>query len=161
MAYRDVEPVLMLGPDPTGTLPALLELHDQADKLSGQLGGLERWLREIESHTRPREVVYSNSTSNALEASRIVKSGKTRLYGFSGTNTNAAAQFILAFDRTAVPSNGAVPVFVMRAAASSDFWVSWTPGWRNFADGCILCNSSTAATLTIGSADCWFDAQYL
>jgi len=150
----------MLAPDPTGTLPALLALADQADKLSGQLGGIERWLREIAEHTAPREVTYDNSTSNALESSRVVKSGKTRLYGFSGTNTKAAAQFILAFDATTIPANGAVPKFVMTAAASSDFWVSWTPGWRDFRDGCILCNSSTAATLTIGSADCWFDAQY-
>ena len=151
----------MLSPDPTGTLPALLALHDGADKLSGQLGGLERWLRIIAEHVEPREIVYDNSTSNALESSRVVKSGKARLYGFSGTNTKASAQFILAFDTNTVPANGAVPKFVMTAAASSDFWVSWTPGWRNFSDGCVLCNSSTAATLTIGSADCWFDAQYL
>jgi len=139
----------------------LMELRAEADKLSGQIGGLERWLREIAEHVKPRNVVYSNSTSNALESSRIVKSGATRLYGFSGTNTKASAQFILAFDATAIPANGAVPKFVMTAAASSDFWVSWTPGWRDFPDGCVLCNSSTAATLTIGSADCWFDAQYL
>ena len=151
----------MYAPDPTGTLPALMALHDDADKLSGQLGGIERWLREIAENTCPREVVYDNSTSNQLEASRVVKSGKTRLFGFSGTNTKASAQFILAFDATTIPQAGAVPKFVMTAAASSDFWVSWTPGWRDFSDGCVLCNSSTAATLTIGAADCWFDAQYL
>ena len=151
----------MLAPDPTGMLPALLALHDDGAKLSGMIGGLERWLRTIAENTEPREVVYSNSTSNQLENARVVKSGKCRLYGFSGTNTKASAQFILAFDATAIPANGAVPKFVMTAAASSDFWVSWTPAWRDFPDGCILCNSSTAATLTIGSADCWFDAQYL
>lgn len=150
----------MPGPDPTGTLPALLDLHHDADKLSGQLGAIERLLLLIADRVEPREIVYDNSTSNALESSRIVKSGRTRLYGFSGTNTKASAQFILAFDGTAVPVNGAVPKFVMTAQASSDFWVSWTPGWRNFSDGCVLCNSSTAASLTIGSADCWFDAQY-
>ena len=150
----------MLAPDPTGTLPAILQLSDAADKLSGQLGGIERWLRCIADYLEPREQVYDNSTSNALENARIVKSGRTKLFGFSGTNTKASAQFILAFDATALPANGSVPKFVMTAAASSDFWVSWTPAWRNFSDGCVLCNSSTAATLTIGSADCWFDAQY-
>ena len=150
----------MLAPDPTGTLPALLELHEDADKLSGQLGGLERWLRTIAEYLEPQAIRYDNSTSNALENSRVVKAGACRLFGFSGTNTLAAAQFILAFNRTTVPSNGAVPVFVMTAAASSDFWVSWTPAWRDFNEGCILCNSSTAATLTIGAANCWFDAQY-
>lgn len=150
----------MLAPDPTGTLPALLDLAAQADKLSGQLGGIERWLRFIAENTEPRTPVYPNSTSQKLESARVVNSGRTQLYGFAGTNTKASAQFILAFDANAIPANGAVPVFVLTAAASSDFWVSWAPAWRNFAEGVVLCNSSTAATLTIGSADCWFDAQY-
>lgn len=150
----------MLAPDPTGTLPALLALSDAADKLSGQLGGLERWLRIIAENTDPPVVYYPNSTSQKLENVRVVNSGATRLYGFAGTNTKASAQFILAFDANAIPSAGAVPVFVLTAAASSDFWVSWTPAWRNFSEGVVLCNSSTSSTLTIGSADCWFDAQY-
>lgn len=150
----------MLAPDPTGTLPALLDLHADADKLSGQLGGLERWLRMIHDALTVPEEEQDNSTSNQLENSRIVRAGQTRLWGFSGTNTKASSQFILAFDAASVPSNGAVPKFVMTAQASSDFWVSWTPGYRRFFDGVVLCNSSTSATLTIGSADCWFDAQY-
>lgn len=150
----------MIAPDPTGTLPAILQLSDAADKLSGQLGGIERWLRIIAEHVEPRTPRYPNSTSQKLENSRTVNSGATQLYGFAGTNTKASSQFILAFDATSVPANGAVPVFVLTAAASSDFWVSWAPAWRNFTEGVILCNSSTASTLTIGSADCWFDAQY-
>lgn len=150
----------MLAPDPTGTLPAILELRDAADKLSGQLGGLERWLRIIADNTAPVVPSYPNSTSQKLENSRVVNSGRTQLYGFAGTNTKASSQFILAFDASAIPSNGAVPVFTLTAAASSDFWVSWAPAWRNFQEGVVLCNSSTLATLTIGSADCWFDAQY-
>ena len=150
----------MTGVDPSGMLPALMDLHDDADKLSGQLGGIERWLRCIAEYLEPEDIVYPNSTSQVLENSRVVNSGRTRLYGFAGTNTKASAQFILAFNRTSVPANGAVPDFVLTAQASSDFWVSWTPAWRNFGDGVVLCNSSTAATLTIGSADCFFDAQY-
>lgn len=162
VADRSAKPVLaMLAPDPTGTLPALRELHDQADKLSGQLGGLERWLREIESHTRPREVIFSNSTSVKLGSSLVVKSGSGRLFGVSGFNSNAAAQFILGFDATAIPANGTVPQFVMKAPASDNFWSSWAPNWRDFRDGWVFANSSTSSTLTIGSADCWFDAQYL
>lgn len=150
----------MLAPDPTGMLPSLLALSNQADKLSGQIGGLERWLREIAEHTAARTVEYENSTSNQLEASRIVKSGAARLYGFSGYNSNAAAQFILAFDATTIPPTGAVPRVVLKAPATDNFWISWTPSWRDFREGVVLCNSSTAATLTIGAADCWFDAQY-
>jgi hypothetical protein len=146
--------------DTTGTLPALLDLHRQADKLSVQMGGIERSLRDLIAVCTPVELEQHSSTSNALEASRIVAAGQTRLWGFSGTNTKASAQFILAFDAVGIPANGAIPKFVMSAAASSDFWVSWTPSYRKFNDGVVLCNSSTSSTLTIGSADCWFDAQY-
>jgi hypothetical protein len=101
-----------------------------------------------------------NSTSIALENTRKVASGACRLWGFSGTNTNASTQFILAFDSEKIPSNGAVPSFVMQAPASDNFWVSWVPSFRQFDRGCVICNSSTAATLTLGAADCWFDAQW-
>lgn len=151
----------MIQVDPSGTLPALMDLHDQADKLSGQLGGIERWLRQIAENTAPQEIYYPSSTSLKLENSRIVASGNTKLFGFAGTNTKASSQFILVFDSATVPANGAVPELMLTAQANSDFWISWTPAWRNFSDGVVLCNSSTAATLTIGSADCWFDAQYL
>jgi hypothetical protein len=146
---------------PNVSLPELMGLRADADKLSAQLGGLERVLLMIEANTAPVDVVYSNSTSVKLESSRIVKSGAGKLYGFSGLNTNAAAQFILGFNRTTIPSNGAIPDFVMTAAASSNFWVSWTPYYRSFTEGWVLTNSSTSSTLTIGAADCWFDAQYL
>jgi hypothetical protein len=149
----------MSTPDPQ-LHQALYTLAEHGDKLSGQLGGLERWLRQIAENTAPREPVYENSHSDTLEQFRVVKSGAGRLYGFSGFNTNAAAQFILGFDAAKMPTNGAVPDFVMQAAASSNFWVSWTPAWRQFQRGFILLNSSTVATLTSGVADCWFDAQY-
>lgn len=148
-------------PNPASILPEIMGLREEADKLSGQLGGLERWLRIIAEHVEPQEVEYSNSTSNSYESSRIVKAGNGRLFGLSGYNSKSSAQFILGFDRTTLPSNGAVPAFVMTALATDNFWVSWAPNWRNFTDGWVFTNSSTAQTLTLGSADCWFDAQYL
>src|SRR5207244_3002739 len=54
-----------------------------------------------------------NSTSQALESSRIVKSGAGFLFGFGGFNNKASAQFILAFDVEKIPAVGAVPVFWM------------------------------------------------
>jgi len=150
----------MLAPDP-GTMPALIGLADAASRLSGELDTLRGHVLGLQVLQDRVEREYSNSTSNQLESSRIVKSGAGRLFGFSGTNTSASPQFILGFDRTGIPANGAVPQFVMTAEESSDFWASWTPYWRNFRDGWVFCNSSTAATLTLGSADCWFDAQYL
>lgn len=150
----------MVAPNPAVILPQLVDLAQQGDKLSGQLGGLQGSLREIVGLLTPTAPEYVNSSSDALESSRVVKSGACRLYGFSGYNSNTSAQFILAFDTGTVPANGAVPVFVLKAPASDNFWVSWTPAFRQFHIGCVLANSSTEATLTIGAADCWFDAQY-
>ena len=60
----------------------------------------------------------------------------------------------------AAASEGAAPVVVAKVAADSSFSMDWGPQGRVFDNGCYICNSSTRATKTIGSADCWFDAQY-
>lgn len=102
-----------------------------------------------------------NSTSNALEASRVVKAGAGTLFGFSGFSNRGSSQFILVFDALAVPAAGAIPVIVLTVPTVANF--SYDGGFRGraFHSGIVICNSSTAATLTIGSADCWFDAQYV
>jgi|SRR5882724_1206446 len=92
--------------------------------------------------------------------SQVVKSGSGKLYGFQGYNSGAA-QFILVFDDNALPGNGAVPCFPIAVAATSNFSVFFGDTGRAFNLGIILANSSTADTLTIGAADCFFDAQYL
>lgn len=101
-----------------------------------------------------------SSSSPALEASRIAKSGAGTLYGFSGFN-NGATQFILVFDSVGLPADGAVPVFVLSAGAAANFSAYWGSVGRAFHQGIVLCNSSTAATKTIGTATCWFDVQYV
>src|SRR5437899_5413273 len=102
-----------------------------------------------------------NSTSLGLENSRVVKSGAGRMYGFGGFNNSAATQFILVFDVEKVPSAGAVPVYWLSVATVSNFGVFWGDVGRFFDRGIVITNSSTLATLTIGAADCLFDAQYL
>jgi len=47
---------------------------------------------------------------------------------------------------------------VFTVAASSHLATNWVP-YRVMRKGCVLVNSSTAATFTQGSADCWFDVQ--
>lgn len=102
-----------------------------------------------------------NSTSLALENARLVKSGAGTLYGFSGFSNKNVAQFVLCFDLSTLPASGAVPVFVMTVPTVSNFAVWFGDTGRFFQQGIALANSSTAATLTAGLADCWFDAQYV
>jgi hypothetical protein len=102
-----------------------------------------------------------NNSSLALENARVALSGHGYLVAFTVSNTKAAAQFIQFHDTNAVPSDGAVPVLVFTVAAQSDRTIAYTLPGRFFQRGIVLCNSSTAATKTVGSADCFFDVQYL
>jgi hypothetical protein len=149
-------------PNPALILPQLLELHTDAQHVSIRLAAIEDALRTLIANTTPAEPHFTNARSVGLANAQLVKSGPGRLYGVGGVNTKASAQFILGFDvRGPQPANGTVPDFVMNAPASDSFWASWAPYWRNFEEGWWFCNSSTAASLTIGSNDCWFDVQYL
>jgi len=112
------------------------------------------------------EALPVNATTGALAASLVVCAGSCRLIGFSGYSNKANPQFILAFDAAAVPAEGAVPVLTIAVgagagAATGNFSAYFGSAGRWFDRGCVLVNSSTAATKTIGSADTWFDAQYV
>ncbi len=93
-----------------------------------------------------------------LLASLLIKP-TTRLHRLIVTNTNAAARYIQLFDAAALPPDGTVPSVLLGSLASGatqvfDFGI-W--GWP-FANGIVVCNSTTAATKAIGSADSWFSA---
>lgn len=100
-------------------------------------------------------------SSVALAKALTVKSGAGLLFGFTLFSSNVAAQFIQLHDATAVPANGAVPVAVFTVATVANLGVSYMPCGRLFREGIIIVNSTTSSTLTIGAADCFFDAQYL
>ena len=102
-----------------------------------------------------------SSTSGALEAAHTAKSGAGTLFGFSVYSNRASSQFILVFDTQIAPGSGAVPVLVYTVAATSNLGVYFGSVGRAFSQGIYIANSSTAATLTAGSADCWFDVQYV
>jgi hypothetical protein len=107
-----------------------------------------------------------NATTLALANSLVVCAGACRLIGFGGYNNKAAAQFLQVFDTTTVPADNAVPVFVIAVgvgggAATGTYGVYFGTAGRWFDRGCVITNSSTAATKTIGSADTWIDAQYV
>jgi hypothetical protein len=101
-----------------------------------------------------------NKSTIAYANSLVVKTGPGILYGFTVYSSNAGAQFIQVFDATTLPADGAVPMTVFTVGATSNLGVNWIPG-RTFHSGIVLCNSSTGATKTVGSADTWFDAQFL
>lgn len=101
-----------------------------------------------------------NKHSNAYGASLVVLSGPGRLFGFAVYNSNGSTQFIQVHDSATLPGNGAVPVMFWPVATVSTLSLSWLPA-RTFERGIVVCNSSTGPTLTIGAADCFFDAQYV
>ena len=103
-----------------------------------------------------------NKHSTVYATSMVVKSGSGKLYGFSVFNSKNATQYILLFDAATVPADGDTSlVIAFPVATLTTLLVSYgTPG-RAFNVGCVLVNSSTANSKTVGSADCWFDAQYL
>lgn len=102
-----------------------------------------------------------NAASVAVANSLVAFVGQGRLIGFSVTNTKASAQFILAFGTASVPADTAVPLFGIDIAANTFKAVYFGESGRWFHQGFVLCNSSTQATKTIGSADCLFDVQYV
>lgn len=103
----------------------------------------------------------TNATSSALEASRIAKNTAGTLYGLSGFNSKASGQYIQLFNSATLPADAAVPVLVQFVPAASPFAFDFGIYGRGFSTGIVACNSSTLATKTIGSADCWFDFQYV
>lgn len=99
-------------------------------------------------------------TSSALEASGVIKASAGTLYGFSGYSSLAAGQFILLFNSPTVPVDTTVPNFTPIAVnANGNFSVDFGTYGKHFSAGISWSNSSTAATKTIGAADCFISAE--
>jgi hypothetical protein len=103
----------------------------------------------------------NNYSSSAYEKSAIVKTGRCTLYGFTCRTSRVSSQYIQVFDLGKVPASSAVPRFFIDIAAVSTLFVNYGRDGRRFDAGCIIVNSTTDTTYTAGSADCWFDVQYV
>lgn len=102
-----------------------------------------------------------NETSDALEASHVIKTVGGKLFGVSVYNNNAAARFVQLHDARALPANGAVPAVVATVATIANLGLYWGSVGRAFEQGIVIALSTTAATLTIAGADGFFDAQFI
>lgn len=102
-----------------------------------------------------------NAPNAASLVAKIVTipGGQARLHRVTATNTNAAQRFIQIFDATSLPSNGATPLITFPLATTASTIPPLDLGvyGRVFQNGIVIANSSTEATLTLGSADSFFD----
>lgn len=102
----------------------------------------------------------ANSTSIAYVKSQVIKASPGTLYKLTGYNSKGSAQWIQLHDAASVPADNAVPVAIFTVAATANFEINFNNIGRYFSTGIVVCNSSTGPTKTVGSDDCWFDAQY-
>ena len=133
-----------------------VEIRDGASGNRATVGSDGSIKVSVSSTTAP-----SNATSTALEKSRVIKATPGTLYGLSGFNSAAYAQYIQLHNATSLPADTAVPVMTFQVQAGQPFQLDYGSLGRAFSTGIVVCSSSTLATKTLGaSADCWFDAQY-
>ncbi len=90
----------------------------------------------------------------------VVVPGNIVVYGFTVYSTKGSAQYVNIFDASLLPADTAVPILSWPVAANNGVGFAFPANGRRFKTGLVLCNSSTDATKTIGSADCLFDVQY-
>jgi hypothetical protein len=107
----------------------------------------------------------SASTPGGYGSSLLAASGGGKLLGFSGYSSLSTAQFILVIDTNKnPPTAGSEPIYVMTVNGLANFNQSWgtgDDGGLPFNTGLVICNSTTAPTLTLGAANCFFSVQYL
>lgn len=128
-------------------------IYQDSPRVGGQLQALRDELLVSGLPLNVHSQVYSNSI--------MVKSGPGMLFGLLVYNSNTGAQAIQVFDAAVLPDDGAVPAAVFNIPGSDSRALQYLPLGRVFLVGCVICNSSTYNSKSIGSADCFFDVQYI
>lgn len=91
----------------------------------------------------------------------MLKASVGTLVSLVGYNSKGSAQFIQVHDSATLPAEASVPKYTFTVPTVSNFSLDVPIGGAAFGAGITVCNSSTAQTKTIGSADCWFTAVVL
>ncbi len=117
-------------------------------------------MKELPDATATYAPTVASSTAYANNI--IIKASPGVLYNLTGYNSKTSSQFILLLNATTVLGNGNATSFpALNVPAGQTFSLDFGGKFgRFFSTGMVVVNSSTANTVTIGSADCWFDALY-
>lgn len=103
----------------------------------------------------------ARNPSGAYVSNIVAKVSAGQLIGATIFSSKSGPQFIQFHDAAALPSDGAVPELIVQIPANGTYTLYFGNVGRKFSNGIVVTNSSTGPTKTIGSADCWFDIQYL
>ena len=97
------------------------------------------------------------TASSALESNHVLKNAAGAFFGVQ-VNTTSAAEYVMLFNATSLPSNGAVtPEAVWQVPANSTLSISENPG-LSFATGIVVGCSTTGPLTLTASALCMFGA---
>lgn len=99
--------------------------------------------------------------SAALEASAIIKASETKFYSITFVNTNGGTRYLQLFNSATLPADAVVPILTFPVATGVTFTYTTGEYPNLFSNGLVVCNSSTLASKTIGSADSLFYVQYI
>lgn len=102
--------------------------------------------------------------SGELEASSVSRATPGRLLRLTGYHVNAARQFLMVFNATSVPANGAVtPVYVIPLDQYQTVDIDEAAlGGREFNTGICWCLSTTGGfTKTLGAAEAFVEVGYV
>jgi hypothetical protein len=146
--------------------PTALPANGTAGKIRRVLAGLKGQLLvqqgDLSSALDSVTIVPGAATtvnSVALEASHVLKATPGSLMFLHAYNNKGSAQFIQLHDATSLPANGAVPKFTISVPTVSGYVLALPASVAlQFTTGIVVANSSTGATLTTASADCYFTA---